>query len=398
MSRRELYEVAIIGGGPVGLFAALQLAQREVKVAIFAGNEPALAGPDAEFDLRVYALAPDVLKALSALGVSASRAYSYGRMRVWADQKYTAALAFSAADYGWPELGQITEHAALCSGLWQALRKQNKAHIIAEVAMDHVSSQIAHGEAEIKVSSKSHTVRARWLLAADGASSATRTAAGIAHGPLAGTANDGACAVVASVQISGQHQATALQHFTGGNVIAMLPLAPGWVSLVYSTHAARAAQLMQFSDASFLTNLHTEFGDSLGEFVALAGRRQIPLQRGQAAGYQQGQVLLIGDSAHTVHPLAGQGLNMGMRDVICLANQVSQMQITHAGAQRYARERRSENEITARAIETIRGLFAPVSGPLALLRGPGMALINRAAPMKRLLAELATGQVAGWPQ
>jgi ubiquinone biosynthesis UbiH/UbiF/VisC/COQ6 family hydroxylase len=391
--RRENFEFAVIGDGPVGLLAAIALSQQGRSVALVtptpAPSENTLF--DAP-DLRVYALAPDALDVLAQYQCELrqhSRGCAYQNMSVF-DQDPQAALNFSAQDYGWHSLGHIVEHQLLCAELWRVVVQRQIKIVLGKASAFSQEGGVA------TLHTDQASVRARWLIDASGAVSALRDASGLRQSHY----DYQQSAVVAHVRSQAAHAHTAWQRFTPVGTIALLPMFDGAHALVYSALEAKAQALMQLSDSAFLADLAANFGAHLGEFTSIRARRKIPLRRTLAENYVADPLILLGDSAHTVHPLAGQGLNLGIRDVACLtrsiADAASDAQML-AALQRYARERKSENAITAHGIEAIQKLFLPSTGPLALLRRVGLSSVNRLTPLKRLFAELATGKVAGWP-
>ena len=395
--KREIVDFAVVGDGPVGLSRALALNQLGRSVVLIAGKPPAEAlNAETPLDLRVYALAPDVLKFLATLGCvlqKQPRVCSYSRMQVFdADAKHP--LEFNASDYGWPELGCIVEHQCLQAELWLQLQRSGIKHLIGQA--DSYQTEDDHAV----LHTAGDTVRARWVLDASGANSKLRSSAGIRVAEY----DYQQSAVVAHVHTEKPHAHAAWQRFTPVGTIALLPMFDGSHALVYSALAAKADALMQLDDAAFLADLDTNFGPALGRFIEIGARRKIPLRRMLANAYVDGRLILLGDSGHTVHPLAGQGLNLGVRDVARLCDAVADIgedSVRSAKMQsalrKFERERKSENALTAYGIEALQKLFLPTSGPLKLLRNLGLRSVHRVTPLKRLFAELAAGKVAGWP-
>ncbi len=407
--RREIFDFAVVGDGPVGLTSALALSKLGCSVVLIAAKPPAAVlsasstldisgvSPDRR-DLRVYALAPDVLKFLATLGCNIQtqpRACGYSSMRVF-DASDAHQLAFNASDYGWPDLGCIVEHQCLQAELWAQVQQIGIKHLIGQAD----SYQIEDEHAVLHTAND--TVRARWVLDASGANSKLRAAAGISVAEY----DYQQSAIVAHVHTEKAHAHTAWQRFTPVGTIALLPMFDGSQALVYSALAAKADALMQLDDQGFLADLDTNFGLQLGHFVEIGVRRKIALRRMLANDYIHGHLILLGDSGHSVHPLAGQGLNLGIRDVARLCDAVREAMVgeknlggvkTRSALRKFERERKSENAITAYGIEALQKLFLPASGPLKLFRNLGLRGVHRLTPVKRLFAELAAGQVAGWP-
>ncbi len=399
--RREVFDFAVVGDGPVGLSCALALSQLGRSVVLIAAKPPREAITVATpLDLRVYALAPDVLKFFSTLGCNMQmqpRSCSYSSMRVF-DAQDSQQIQFNASDYGWADLGCIVEHQCLQAELWAQVQRCGIKYLIGQA--DQYKTQDEHAV----LHTDNDTVRARWLLDASGANSKLRANAGIGVAEF----DYKQSAIVAHVRTEMPHVQIAWQRFTATGTIALLPMFDGSQALVYSALSAKADALMALDDPGFLKDLDVNFGLQLGRFIDIGSRLKIPLRRMLANAYVDGHLILLGDSGHTVHPLAGQGLNLGMRDVsrLCDAVRYAVKDLADAdlsgdkmqsALRQFERERKSENAITAYGIEALQKLFLPASGPLKLLRNLGLRGVNRLTPVKRLFAELAAGQVAGWP-
>lgn len=393
--RRERVDFVVLGAGPVGLASAIALKQSGRSVVLIAqsldemqaAQAPELA---AELDLRVYALAPDVLDYLHALGCALRaqpRCQPYQRMHV-ADQDERVHIVFDSAEYAWPDLGCIVEHQLLQRLLWQQLLALD----ITVVPMQ--AQRVERAEAGVLVHGENETVRAHWLIDATGAQSSLRGQLGIDS-----RVHDyQQAAIVAHLKTDLPAPATAWQRFVPEGTIALLPMADQNYALVYSALNARAEALMAMEDEAFTSELLAQFGSALTKAHLLGPRRKIPLRRLLAQRYQEDCMILIGDSAHQIHPLAGQGLNLGMRDVQCLLRELGELPVAQfpRAVARFARERKSENAITVLAVESLQKLFLPSSGPLALVRRLGLGGVQRITAIKRLFAELATGKLAAW--
>lgn len=393
--RREVVDFVVLGAGPVGLASVIALKQAGRSVVLVAQNLEEMQASQTELspalDLRVYALAPDVLDYLSLLGCDVraqARCQPYQRMHV-ADQDERVRIVFDSADYAWPDLGCIVEHQLVQRLLWQRL-------IALEIAVLQMQTQnVERNDEGVLVHGENASVRAHWLIDATGAQSSLRGQLGIDS-----RVHDyQQSAVVAHLKTDlPSPPATAWQRFVPEGTIAFLPMGEHDYALVYSALNARAEALMAMDAQAFTAELVAQFGAELGQAQLLGSKRKIPLQRMLAQRYQQDRIILIGDSAHQIHPLAGQGLNLGLRDVQCLLREQGDTpvdQLERAVA-RFARERKSENAITVLAVESLQKLFLPSSGPLALLRRLGLGGVQRTGALKRLLAELATGKLAAW--
>lgn len=396
MSRRGPLDVVVVGAGVVGAAAALAFARDGLEVALVESREPPRWREDAP-DLRVYAFAPDNGALLDDLGVwrsvLAARAQPYRAMRVW-DAAGGGELAFEADAFGRRELGWIVEHGLLVDRLWAALPAAGvRLHCPEQVTGLEQSDD--SDSAEVLLDSGSR-LRARLVLAADGADSRLRALAGI-HAP----AHDyGQRGLVAYVDHERPHQATCWQRFLPTGPIAFLPFAGAHdrrSSIVWTLPEAEAERLLQTEDADFLRELGHAFGDRLGALTAVSRRAAFPLRRQLAQRYVGGRVAVVGDAAHVVHPLAGQGVNLGLRDVAALRGVLAAARLRGAdlgGAarlQRWERERRSENALAAYGFDGLNRLFSNDAVAATLLRGPLLGLAGRLPPVTHAFWRRAAG-------
>lgn len=391
-ARRPALDIAVVGGGMVGAACALALAQRGFAVALLDAREPTPWRAEAPADLRVIALAPSSARLLDTLGVwdgvAAARVSPYRRMAVW-DAESGAELTFDAASAGRAQLGWIVENKLVAWTLWQALDAAGVRRVCpAEVTTfttrdDRVVLELADGEA----------LSAGLLAIADGAGSKLREQAGIAaHGR-----DYHQRAVVAHVATERAHAATAWQRFRTEGVMALLPLADGRSSIVWSLPEARAREVLALDDAAFCDAAGAAADFRLGRITTATPRASFPLRLQVAERFVAGRCVLIGDAAHAVHPLAGQGANLGLRDVAELASVLGAAR--DAGRDfaaphvlnRYARRRRSASTLDAGAFDAVQRMFAWQAPAWTTLRGLGMQVLDRAAPLKDRLAAHAAG-------
>jgi 2-octaprenyl-3-methyl-6-methoxy-1,4-benzoquinol hydroxylase len=379
-------EVVVVGAGVVGAAAALALARDGRKVAIVESREPPLWRADAP-DLRVYAFAPDASGLLAGLDVwkdvASARAQPFADMRVW-DAAGGDELHFRAAQAGRASLGHIVEHGLLVDRLWRALATTGNV-------ARHCPAQVEGFEQDEAVATvrlaDGGRLRAPWVVAADGAESRLRSLAGIEV-----DANDyGQRGVVAYVTTEKPHEATAWQRFLPTGPLAFLPCADGRSSIVWTVPDAEAERLLALDDAAFLRELTRAFDARLGECTAVSARRAFPLRRQLAKAYVHGRLVLAGDAAHAVHPLAGQGVNLGLRDVAALRAAWRDGAPSPARMARWARERRSDNAIAAHAFEAINAAFSNDALVPTLLRGHALSLAGKVAPLGGFFLRRAMG-------
>jgi 2-octaprenyl-3-methyl-6-methoxy-1,4-benzoquinol hydroxylase len=394
MSRRELVDIAIVGAGVVGAAAALALSRDGWQVTLVEAREPARWRED-QPDLRVYAFASDNAAMLDDLGVwrsiSGARVQPYRGMRVW-DAAGDGELRFDADSFGRRELGWIVENGLLVDRLWAALpgagvRVLCPAQLAAlEQADDHATLELEDGT----------RLRARLVLAADGGDSKLRTFAGIDTY----THDYGQNGLVAFVDHERPHDATCWQRFLPTGPLAFLPFAGEsghCSSIVWTLPEADALRLLHSDDEGFLRELHNAFAGTLGALTAVSKRAAFPLKRQLAQAHVAGRVAVIGDAAHVVHPLAGQGVNLGLRDVAALRAMLQRQRSggrdpgASAPLARWARERRSENAIAAYSFDTLNRLFSNDHLVATLMRGPLLGLAGKLPPLRHALWKHAAG-------
>ncbi|MEJ7745813.1 MAG: UbiH/UbiF family hydroxylase [Luteimonas sp.] len=391
MNARTRIDVAVVGGGVVGAACALALARLDLEVALIEAVEPKRWLPEAA-DLRVYAFAPDNAALLDGLGVwrsiESTRTQPYRRMRVW-DAGGGGELAFDADAFGRNELGWIIEHGLLVDRLWAALPKAGvQLHCPALV---DALEQYDQG-ARLRLDDGTR-VEARLVIAADGAESAVRTLAGLD----VGTHDYGQRGLVAYVQMERPHQDTAWQRFLPGGPLALLPCTQGRGSIVWTLANEQADRLLAVDVDAFNRELTCAFDARLGDMRVDSRRVAFPLRRQLAKHYVQHRVLAIGDAAHVVHPLAGQGVNLGLRDVTALRDSIRDAQsrgVDFTAAQRlsrWARTRKSENAAAAYAFDGLNRLFSNDGVGVSLLRGPLLGLAGKLPVLPHALWRRAAG-------
>jgi len=389
MSRRDSSDILIVGGGVVGAAAALALARDGRQVTLVEAREPA-PWQVAEPDLRVYAFAPDNAKLLDELGVWAgvrsARVQPYRRMEVW-DAAGGDRLEFDADAFGRRELGWIVEHGLLVDRLWAALPAAG-VRVVCPGRVTGLSQDQEHAVLELDSGTR---LRARLALAADGGDSPLRTLAGIETY----THDYGQNGLVAFIEHERPHADTCWQRFLPTGPIAFLPFGGDGhrSSIVWTLPEAEALRLLAVDDAGFLRELEAAFAGTLGALSGVSKRAAFPLRRQLAQQHVAGRVAVIGDAAHVVHPLAGQGVNLGLRDVRALRERLAGARdpgVATALA-RWARGRRSENAIAAYAFDGLNRLFSNDAVLPTLLRGPALGLVGKLPPLRHAFWRRAAG-------
>ena len=400
MSRREPLDVAVVGAGIVGSAAALAFARDGLRVALVETRAPTPWRADAP-DLRVYALAQDSVDLLAGLDVwneVAPQAHAYRTMRVW-DAAGGGELRFDAQRYAREALGWIVEHGLLADRLWNALQRAGvtlhcpqRVEAIKNDSASDDGTRKRDGSAALRLDDHS-TLRARLVVAADGAESALREMAGIGVARF----DYGQRGVVAYVETAKPHEDTAWQRFLTTGPLAFLPCRDGRSSIVWTLPDAEAERLLAVDDVTFCRELTRAFDATLGEVVAVSKRVVFPLRRQIAERFVEGRVVLCGDAAHVVHPLAGQGLNIGLRGVTALRETLRSATQTRSdiGAPdrlaRWQRERRSESATAAYLFDGINRLFSNDAPLATLARGPLLGLAGALPGLDAFLWKRAAG-------
>jgi 2-octaprenylphenol hydroxylase len=397
---KDQFDIVIVGAGMVGLTLATLLVESEFAeslqvIVVDSGNEPRF-DISADLDLRVSAISPGSAEILARAGVwqeiRSIRACPFVAMRVWdADGSVHGpeTLRFDAADFALPELGNIVENSLIQDRLLHRLG----AHGQRVQFGAKIHSVRSAGDRFLVSVANSAPVRPELLIAADGSNSFVRSAAGI---PLHAW-RYAQSAFVTHVRPEHRHGDTAWQRFLRSGPVALLPLADGRVSVVWSTSDELARQALAASNEELGQMLAKVSDFVLGKLSPCGPRGSFALQAQYAAKYALPGLVLVGDAAHSVHPLAGQGANLGLADAAVLADTIGNALARgeYPGdlpcLRRYERARKGANQLMLRFIDSISGLFASESATVSRLRGGGMRLFNHSGPVRRQVARVALG-------
>jgi ubiquinone biosynthesis UbiH/UbiF/VisC/COQ6 family hydroxylase len=308
------FDVVIVGGGLAGASLAAALAEGGYRLALIERKAPAAPGP--EWDPRVYALTPASIAFLDAIGVGSridtARVTPIYEMRVFGDDG-SSRLDFSAYESGVPQLAATAESGRLHHALWQGLERQRNLTLLCPAAPSELRASADRVEIALEDGS---VVAAKLAVGADGSDSWVRRAAGI--GVRSGSYAQ--LGIVANFACARAHRNIAYQWFRRDGVLAYLPLPERRVSIVWSAPEPHARELLALPSPALCRRVAEAGGEVLGNLEALAATAAFPLGRMLADRIGQGRVALIGDAAHVVHPLAGQGANLGLGDAHALAD------------------------------------------------------------------------------
>ena len=393
MSRDE-HDVIVIGGGLVGAATALGLAASGLQVAVIESGMPPIAGqyPAESWDSRIYAISPGNADFLRQLGVwdalDHARICPIEEMRVWGDDT-AACLEFSAYDTGVPVLGYILESRLLQQGLWMALHGLDNVELVSPARCSHLSFDT--DQAELALEGGRH-LKAALVVGADGGQSWTRTEAGIGvHGsPYDQTG------VVANFEVTRSHHQVARQWFREDGVLAWLPLPGNRISMVWSAPDLHARALLDMAPDILAQTVAEAGGHALGELKLITPAAGFPLKMQNAEVMVKPRLALVGDAAHLVHPLAGQGVNLGFQDAEQLVSVLQQrgMQCDLGDyflLRRYERARRLDIASMQAVTGGLKHLFSSTLPGVRQLRNWGLSLTNRQGFLKKRLIRQALG-------
>ncbi len=393
------YDVAVIGAGMIGGLTASLLAQNGLSVALidpFLGSVTLSTPP--YYDTRVSALSIASQSLLTKAGIwqtlPQERLLPYREMKVW-DGLGTSSIAFQAHDLGVMSLGSMVENAVLIDALVTQNAELKNIDTFYENRVVSFDSQ----EKGVVISlSSGKKIHALLMIAADGANSFVRQEAGFQCREW----DYGHSAIISTIEIDQPHEDTAWQAFGEEGILAFLPLPSvegrHFVSIVWSVSPEDSEQLCQLSETDFCQRLNYALSDRFSVLSELSPRQSIPLKQRHATEYVQNRIALIGDAAHTIHPLAGQGANIGFADVEALVNIVStafkrQDDVGRlAVLRRYQRARMFKNLQMAAGMESFKRIYSTQHPFVVNFRNLGMNVMNDRTDLKRFVVSKAFGE------
>ncbi len=382
----QKFDVIIVGGGVIGLTAALAMAQREFSVAVIDAGP--MSANSTSLDPRVYAINQASKNLFQQVNlwqsIDEARLSAYHQMYVW-DAANNAHIQFDARMVAAQNLGHIVEESVLKASLLQQIEKQERISIFPNSKVSAVEPAVTGA----RISDGKQHWQTKLLMIADGANSPCRQLLNV---PLT-TWSYHQQAIIALVKVEKPHQQTAYQVFNSDGPLAFLPLVnQNLCSIVWSTTPTRAQQLMSTSEDAFNEALRNAFNSKLGQVTLQGQRQQFPLMMRHAKQYIGTSWLLLGDAAHTIHPLAGLGLNVGLADISVWLTCLDATKKNLTSKKALGAYQRQRKYAVWKIITMMEGLKMVFSNPLlTTFRGIGLHACNNFSPLKRLLIEEAAG-------
>ena len=386
------YDVIIAGGGITGLTLACALKHTGLRIGVIDQREPRPLEDD--YALRVSAINRASLKVFNAVGaferMQQLRVSPFSEMQVW-DSTGVGQIHFDAAELGLDTLGYIIENNVIQLALQAVLKQSETIDWLCPAEIE--SLDISAAQKQVRLTDGS-TLTAQLIVGADGANSVVRKAMGIELVRKSYQQQ----AIVCTVATEFDHQQTAWQCFLPSGPLAFLPLADGNCSIVWSLDEARVEQMMALADEAFSEKLGESFEYRLGSVRTVSARAVFPLGHGHVDRYVQQGLALIGDAAHNIHPLAGQGANLGIMDAACLAEVVAdalqaqrQWSALHT-LRKYERRRKGDNRLMETTMTGFKHLFGNDNPLLTEMRNIGLNVVDHAGPIKQVFIKQALGE------
>ena len=403
MAEVRQFDIAIVGAGIAGAALAVALSGKGLSIALIESqplNTAALPTGCSlqDFDPRVSALTPRSRAFLQQLGAWQSivdyRHCAYHHMTVW-DAEGTGDIEFDCAEVKLPELGHIVENRVIIRALLAKVEAASDISLLQPVAL-RTCARLNASRMRLELEDGG-ALEVDLLVAADGALSRVRTMMAFESREW----NYGHHAIVATVEVARSHENTAWQRFLPTGPLALLPLPSEdgrhYCSIVWSVQEHLIDDLLALEEQPFRAALESAIEGRIGTVIDITDRFAFPLRQRHAVDYVQSGVALVADAAHTIHPLAGQGINLGLQDIAVLAEEIlaghargvspGQLQLLR----RYQRRRKGDNLLMMTAMDSFKRLFEQQSLPVRWLRNAGMRIVGQIPPLKQQLLRHAMG-------
>ncbi len=395
------YDVLIVGSGMVGAAIANALGDSPLRIGVIENQTPNREWPSENFDIRVSAITRASQRLFENLGVWKGmvqrRVTPYNQMHVWDSTGGHGEIHFDAAEINEPNLGHIIENNVIQSALIERFDEFDNIELICPVNFTRLAFEKNHAWLELDDGKK---LTAKLIIGTDGANSRVRQIAGI---PVKGWQYDHK-ALVTVVKTEKSHQNIAWQRFLPSGPLAFLPLEEGYSSIVWSTSPSQADQRVAMDAEQFKQELEHAFESKLGAITEVGQRGAFQLKLQHATRYTRPRLALAGDSAHAVHPLAGQGVNLGLLDAAALtevildAHQAGQDIGSHQVLRRFERWRKGDNLAMLAAMDGFKRLFSNQTAPVRLIRHLGLNMTNRTTPLKNFFVKYGMGYKGDLPK
>ena len=400
MSDKHHADVIIVGSGMVGLVLAKALADKSFNIAIVEASEREPSWDSQIFDLRVSAITRASQRILESLDVwpamKTMRISPFRDMHVW-DATGDGVIHFDSAEIGENCLGHIIENSVTQTALHQACKNRDNITWFQPAIPKQITQE---GNKTCLHLENGSQIEAELIVGADGGNSWVRKSAGIE----VDSTDYKQTAVVATVKTQLPHKETAWQRFLPSGPLAFLPLTDDYSSIVWSTTPDQAEQLISMDDGLFCKELASSFDNKLGDVIETSARATFPLRSQHAKQYVQNRLALVGDAAHTIHPLAGQGVNLGFADAASLAETLidARQKKKDIGSfevlRRYERWRKGENLTMLTAMTGFKTLFGNENPLIKSIRNLGLNLTDSVTPVKNKIIRHAMGLVGDLPK
>ncbi|MCJ8340157.1 MAG: FAD-dependent monooxygenase [Pseudomonadales bacterium] len=405
------YDIIIVGGGMVGATLACAMADSQLQIAVIEPNLPQAFDPEQTHDLRVSALniaSQNILENIGAWeGVSNRRSCVYRRLKTWELDEQRAATLFDCQQQGVDHLGYIVENRVIQLALLERMAQLSNIKLI---HCETTDIDFNPGASIVELADGQQLL-GKLLVGADGGNSAVRSAAGIGIHSW----DYEQSALVISVLMDAPQQDITWQQFTPTGPLAFLPLSGNSASLVWYNTPAKIKALLALDEAEFLQQLLDNFPSALEKVDKVLAKAAFPLKRQHAQQYVLEGVALIGDAAHMIHPLAGQGVNIGLLDAAQLAQSIKAVVSENFASaeeyalipkgdfsslktlQQYQQQRRNHNLLIMQLMDSFYRIFTNDLVPLKLLRNIGLGLAGKILPAKKKAMALAMGMEGPLP-
>lgn len=398
---RSDFDILIVGGGLVGASLACALRGGPYSIGVVEAV-PLASAMQPSYDDRHLALAFGSRRIFEGIGVWNAiepRVSPIRRIHI-SDRGRFGVARLEAQEAGLPALGYVVTARELGAALLAVLEREPAIELRCPARVEAIAFEASGARVTIRRNEQTEILSARLVVAADGADSPVREMAGIAARRI----EYGQTAVVSNVAPGLPHRDTAYERFTDSGPLAVLPAGPDRCAVVWSARTEEASEILAWDDDTFRAALQERFGQRLGTFGRIGARRAYPLALTRVDEHVRSRLALIGNAAHTVHPVAGQGFNLGLRDVAALAELLLEAHVSArdpgelALLERYAAWRRRDNRVTAGFTHSLIRLFSNDYLPIALARNAALVAIDLLPAIKRRLIRVTSGQSGRLPR